>query len=238
MSHPDTGTGHERFEGDAAAYALGALEEHEVRPFEEHIAGCPRCQSDLAAMREAVQALPEAVGPVAVPPELKQRVMADVKADAKQQLGSTPAKRPRMRKRIVESWRRVPLPALAATAGAALAALIVALSVGGGSSARTYAGIVYAPGASASVHVSGGEARLVIAHLPALPARLVYQMWVQRGATPPVPAGALFGTTTGAVTVPGGVRGVQAVLVTAEPRPYGSRAPTRKPLIVVQLRHA
>jgi|SRR5947209_6758179 len=238
MSHPNTDTGHERFEDDAAAYVLGALEEHEVCPFEEHVAGCPRCQADLAAMRETVQALPAAVLPVAVPPELKQRLMADVKTEAKLQLGSTPAERPRTRKRTIGSWRHLPLPALAATAAAALAALIVALSVGGGSSARTYAGIVYAPGARASLRVSGGEAQLVIVHLPALSARLEYEMWVERGASPPVPAGALFDTTTGTVTVPGGVRGVQEVLVTAERRPYGSHVPTRKPICVVQLRHA
>src|SRR5947208_3264738 len=111
MSHPDAETGHDRFEGDAAAYALGALEEHEVRPFEEHVAGCPRCQADLAAMSEAVQALPAAVSPVAVPPGLKQRILADVKAEAKPQLDSTPAGRPRTRRGAVASWRRLPLSA-------------------------------------------------------------------------------------------------------------------------------
>jgi hypothetical protein len=164
--------------------------------------------------------------------------MADVKAEAKLQSGGTPAERPRKRRRILGRWGRLPLPALAATVAAALAALIVALAVGGGSSARTYVGSVYAPGASASVRVSGGAAQLVIAHLPALSPRLEYEMWVKRGANPPVPAGALFDVTTGVVTVPGGVRGVQEVLVTAERRPYGSRVPTRKPLVVVQLRHA
>jgi hypothetical protein len=35
--------------------------------------------------------------------------------------------------------------------------------------------------------------------------------------------------------VPGNIHGVEAVLVTAEPRPSGSLKPTRPPIIVVRL---
>ena len=66
--------GHARWEGDAAAYALDALDEAEVRAFEEHLAACSRCQSELAVMRRAVEGLPAA--PQVDPgPELKQRVV-------------------------------------------------------------------------------------------------------------------------------------------------------------------
>ena len=57
--------GHARWEGDAAAYALDALDEAEVRAFEEHLAACSRCQSELAVMRRAVEELPAAPPPSA-----------------------------------------------------------------------------------------------------------------------------------------------------------------------------
>jgi hypothetical protein len=116
-----------------------------------------------------------------------------------------------------------------------LAILFGVLSTRGGHPTRTYAGIVNAPGATASVRVSGGQARLVFARLPRLPAKLIYEMWLKRGKSAPVPAGALFADSSGSVEVPGGLHGVQAVLVTAEPRPSGTRTPTRAPIIVVRV---
>jgi anti-sigma-K factor RskA len=231
--------GHGRWEGDVAAYALGALEEHELRRFEEHLAACEQCQDDLAAMRSAVEALPALAPFRPAPPELKQRVMGLVRDEAALQAAADPAARRErgQRARLILPWGRWPVPVLAAAATVLVALVVVigVLSLGGGGSVRTYEGVAYAPGASASVRVSGGHARLVFARLPPVPAQLIYQMWVKRGANAPVPAGALFETTSGAVAVPGGVRGVEAVLVTAERRPYGSQVPTRKPIIVVRL---
>jgi hypothetical protein len=82
---------------------------------------------------------------------------------------------------------------------------------------------------------SGNSAQLTFSRLPVPPAARIYQVWLKRKARAPEPTRALFATSTGSVAIPGNLRGVQAVLVTAEPRPYGSRAPTRTPLIVVRL---
>ncbi len=238
MSHDSIRSGHERWEDDAAAYALGALEQHELGPFEQHLASCPRCQRNLAVMLGATNALSAAAPHVAPQAAFKERVMSAVREEAEQQPATADAltapQRSTTNPRV--SRRRWPAAAFAA-AGAmvALAALIAALSLGGGSSARTYPGIVNAPGATASVRVSAGHARLVFARLPTLPSNLIYEMWLKRGAAAPVAAGALFASSSGAVTVPGGVRGVKAVLVTAEPRPSGTRTPTRMPIIVVRL---
>ena len=109
------------------------------------------------------------------------------------------------------------------------------LSTSGGSSGRTFVGVAYAPGASASVRKSSNGAQLRVSGLPAPPAGRIYQVWLKRAAAAPVPTRALFATTTGSVTLPASLSGVQAVLVTAEPRPYGSRSPTRTPIIVVRL---
>jgi hypothetical protein len=120
-------------------------------------------------------------------------------------------------------------------AAIALVVVVGALTLGGGNAARTYGGIVYAPGASASLHQSGNSAQLTFSRLPAPPAGRIYQVWLKRKAQAPEPTRSLFATSNGSIAVPGNLHGVQAVLVTAEPRPHGSRAPTRAPIIVVRL---
>ena len=87
-----------------------------------------------------------------------------------------------------------------------------------------------ARGASASLRVNGGRAELLVDGMPQVPARRTYQVWVQRGATPQ-PTDALFsvsGSGGATVAVPGGIAGVRAVLVTAEPL-GGSRTPDARP---------
>jgi anti-sigma-K factor RskA len=220
--------GHDIFEGSAAAYALGVLEEREVAPFEEHLEGCAQCQEELASMREAVGSLALAASPAPPPSRVKERVMADVRGE----VAPSPARTPRRVAR--PAWLR---PGIAAGALAAVAALalVLVLTTGGGGSGRTFAGITHARGASASIRVSGGAADLVVSRLPAPPAGRIYQVWLKRAAAAPVPTHALFATTNGSVSLPGNLAGVQAVLVTAEPRPDGSRSPTRAPIIVVRL---
>jgi len=114
-------------------------------------------------------------------------------------------------------------------------AIVGVVTLGRGSRTQTYPGIVHAPGASASLRTSGGSAELRVSRLPAPPTGRIYQVWLKRGAQQPAPTKVLFATSSGSVTVPGNLRGVQAVLVTDEPRPNGSLAPTRSPFIVVPL---
>jgi hypothetical protein len=125
--------------------------------------------------------------------------------------------------------------AIGALAGAAAVALVLVLTGGGGTSARTFAGIVHVRGASASVRETSTGAQLRVSRLPAPPAHRIYQVWLKRAAPAPVPTHALFTTSTGSVTLPRNLAGVQAVLVTAEPRPSGSLSPTRAPIVVVRL---
>jgi anti-sigma factor RsiW len=219
---------HESFEGAGAAYALGALDEREVGAFEEHLAGCEQCRRELAAMREAAGSLALAAPAASPPARLKDRVMAEVRAE------STPQSAKRAPRVASVGWLR---PGLALGAMAAVAAIVVAvvLATGGGTSARTFAGIVHAPGASVSIRQSSSGAQLRVSRLPAPPAHRIYQVWLKRAGPAPIPTHALFVTRTGSVTLPRNLSGVQAVLVTAEPRPSGSLAPTRAPIIVVRL---
>jgi anti-sigma-K factor RskA len=236
MSGAANSGGHARWEGDAAAYVLGGLEEQELRPFEEHLAGCAQCREDVVAMREAADGLPLAAPTVAPPRRLKRRVMASVRAEAARRASdSDPLQKPKRRWAGGTVARSGWLKLGTAAAAAVVAAIVVAITVGGGGATRTYTGSVYAPGASAFVRQSSGSTQLQVSRLPAPPVGRIYQVWLKRARQPPVPTSALFTTSTGSVSVPGNTRGVQAVLVTAEPRPSGSRTPTRAPIIVVRL---
>jgi anti-sigma-K factor RskA len=213
-------TTHRHWEDGAAAYALHALDDPERRAFEQHLADCQRCRDEVAAMRTAVETLP-APSLVEPPRELKQRVMASVRAEAGEIHG-----RP----------RGFVMPALALASAGAVAAIVV-LTIGG-TSARTYPGQVSAPGASASLRVTGQNGRLRVTDLPAPPAGRIYEVWLKRGGPVLKPSGTLFAAGNGSVAVAGSLNGVREVLVTAEPRPHGSRAPTRPPIIVVRLKPA
>jgi anti-sigma-K factor RskA len=67
---------------EVAAYAIGALDPERVAELERHLADCERCQEELRRLTPAVRALPEAVELQTPPPELKQRLMDEVRADA------------------------------------------------------------------------------------------------------------------------------------------------------------
>ena len=82
-----------------------------------------------------------------------------------------------------------------------------------------------------------GVATLRVRGLPAPPQGKVYEVWLlRRGAAAPSPTDALFSVSTrgsGRVALPS-VRGVEQVLVTAEPD-GGSQAPTSQPFISATL---
>jgi anti-sigma-K factor RskA len=217
---------------DAGAYALGALEAGEAEAFRRHLAGCAVCRDEVAALRSAADALALAAPQVAVPRALKRRVMAAARA-------STPApesRPPRRRARVRMSAGRL---AFAGAGSLAITALIAgALLAGGGSSStRSLRASVALPSASASLRVSGGRGELELRRMPPAPAGRIYEVWLQRGQGAPQPTSVLFNvTSSGAavVGVPGDLRRVRAVLVTAE-RLGGSARPTRAPVIVAHL---
>lgn len=239
MSEIANGRGHDRWSEDVAAYALGALDSTELPAFEEHLAECEQCQQELAQMRAAAVKLPAAMTPVTPPEQLKQRVMRVVRAEAAQQAASgrpADAQTHRTRRpRVLQSFSSRAGLALGGATAVALVVVVVVLVSRGSTPVRTFAGIVHAPGASASVRESGSSAQLRVAHLPAPPNGRIYEVWLQRKGSAPRPASVLFATTNGSVTVPASLRGVQTLLVTAEPRPHGSRSPTRSPIIVVRI---
>ena len=219
---------------DAAAYVLGALEAAELEAFRTHLATCAICRDEVGAFQEVADTLPLLAPPQPVPPALKRRVMAGVRAEPR--AGAKPRRR---RFRLPESALAIPSPLLAASAMALVVAVaaiaILALGSGGGST-HTFSASVVGPG-SAKLKVTDSRGELVVRGMPAAPGNDVYEVWLKRGQQPPSPTSALFNVTSegsGSVDVPGNLDGVDQVLVTPEP-PGGSAAPTHAPVIVARL---
>jgi anti-sigma factor RsiW len=237
-----------------AAFLLGALGDTERREFEAHLATCAHCREAVASLRLASDALLLAVPPVPAPSQLRERLMETVRAEADVlQAAGAAADRPRPQRR-----RRGFAPAFSrplALAGAVVA-LVLGVAVGFGIGTATEdqqtktqtvvqvrtvqaaVDVAAAPRGTAVIVLRDGVATLRVRGLPAPPAGKVYEVWLlRRGAAAPSPTDALFsvsrGKGSGRVALPS-VRGVEAVLVTAEPD-GGSPAPTSQPFINASL---
>jgi anti-sigma factor RsiW len=254
---------------DVGAYVLGALSDDEHGAFVAHLAGCRDCRAEVDELQMVADTLTLTAVPMAPPPELKDRIMAVVRAEAELLEASgaaadvpaaEPARAPRAepeperepsapprpdrRRRRERGWWRASL-SLRPFPVAVAATLLIALGVGGGvllsggeEAGRAVPATVVlpsAPSARASLIVGGDRATLQVRGFPPPPRGRVYQVWLKRPGRPPAPTNALFSVRDGNATVPvpGSVRGVEQVLVTAEPD-GGSRAPTRDPIIIAQ----
>ncbi|HUA73580.1 MAG TPA: anti-sigma factor [Solirubrobacteraceae bacterium] len=223
---------------DVAPYVLGALEEQELQSFGEHLLTCAECRLEVAELQAVVDQLAISAPPVLAPEVLSERVLETVRSqadvfNAAGQLADRPA-------------RRAPRLGFAlAGAGAGLAAvvaLVLVLVLGGGSSKpseRVITGKVsgVASGAQVSLDNRDGRAELRLARMPQPGRGRIYEVWLVRGKHAPERTNALFGVSTagaGTVDVPGNLHGVDQVLVTSEPT-GGSSAPTREPVIAVEL---
>ena len=242
--HVERNVAHRETSEALGAYVLDALPGDEHLRVERHLAACDRCRDEESRLRLAAERLPSAATPLRPPPELKDRIMAAVRAEAEalQEAGSDPdrvsAPEP-ARRRFALSLRR---PVVAGAAAAALASAAVAGFVLGGGrdqgpertvSARVV-GATAGPSARASLRRSGDRGTLVVSGLPDPPPNHIYQLWVKRTGQPPEPAGASFALRAGQVKVPRSLQGVESVLVTTEPA-GGSTSPTRSPFIIARI---
>jgi anti-sigma-K factor RskA len=109
-------------------FALGILEADEERRVQEHLADCPACREDLAALREVTGSLSLAVRRVEPPAVLEKRIMQRIGAS---RLNTPPLSSPAARRpHSVRTSPRRSLPAWYRTLGAVAAVLIVALATG------------------------------------------------------------------------------------------------------------
>lgn len=224
---------HDECRESLGAYALGALPEEEAERVREHLAGCHECRAELEGLRSAVDALPASVAQVDPPAGLKARLMATVESEAALLHAAGPA----ADRATLARPRRAPRRWWAAlgVAAAGLAAVVVLLATA--SNTRTIPVRITSAAlvghVRASLRVTGSQAELQIAGLPAPPANHVEELWVQRGSQNPLPAGT-FLLHSGSVRLSRPVKGGDRVLVTTEPG-RGSPQPTGAPLLVARV---
>ena len=225
-----------------AGYALDALDPEERRAYETHLPGCERCLRELASFWETTEALAVAASGPEPSPDLRERILADVRAEPPQVVVP------------FESRRRRAVPVLAA---AAAIAAVVALGIGLWASSlsnelddtraalereRATSAILVDPDARKVSLQAGdgqlvvnpqGHAVLVLDGLDPAPAGKTYEMWI-------VPGGDI-GRANRAGVFPGrdgaeieGLDGVvragDVVAVTVEPA-GGVDAPTTSPIV-------
>jgi anti-sigma-K factor RskA len=236
------GPDHEAWADSGAPYLLGALDADERAAYEAHLGGCDACREEVERLRVAADALPASPPQVAPPPELKDRIMAIVNAEAELLQAAGPgadraAAAPSPARRRFAWWP--PRPAVALAASLLLVAGVVAgvAASGGldGSSTRTVVADVTVQDASAKLIVRESDhSTLVTQGLPRPSPGRVYQVWIQHEGEDPQPTDALFDVRKGgsaSVDVPGSLEGVEAVMVTSEPD-GGSQVPTRQPIVI------
>lgn len=239
--------GHERWSEELAAYLLGGMSATEAAAFERHAEDCERCRAEARWLAPAVQAVPESVERMQPPPELRERLMAEVLADVADLRGdemAEPASAPGLRDRLAAAWRRLGSGPLGwrPLAGAA-ALLLVAAAVAGyvvgnnGTDPSPVATVTsgQAPGIVAEMVREGEGGSLHLTNVKPLPSGKVLEAWVQReGTVEPVPA--LFAPSRegSATTTVDDMSSVETVMVTVEPA-GGSAAPTSEPIVTMPI---
>jgi len=222
---------------DVAAYALRALDDREAESLREHVDDCAVCRAELAEVRPVVDLLACSSPAVAAPGPLRDRILAVVHGEAELlnaagQAADRPTARP-------ARWRLRPLAVMAVAAAMGVGIVVgVALQHAppNPSLHQTRATVASSRG-SAVLRQAGGRADLSVSDLAPPPAGRIYQVWLKRPGRAPDATDVLFTVDNGghaAVDVPGSLRGVQLVMVTAE-RMGGSTTgvPSGAPLISV-----
>jgi anti-sigma-K factor RskA len=166
---------------DLVAFALGALEPAQERAVEAHAPGCARCTRELEALVPAVAVLGESVEQLEPPPELRERVLAEVRADVAR-AAAEPEAAPLRRRR---GWRGFALrPAIAVGLSIVVAAVggyLIAGNNGGGGAEETTVAVESPKGIGGTLAVGENTSMLNLHGLAQLKGREVYQVWVAKG---------------------------------------------------------
>jgi anti-sigma factor RsiW len=175
-----------------AAYALHALDPDDERAYEEHLARCPACRAELSELQETASALAYSTEAPPPPPALRDRILAEARAERSNVVPLRP------RRRLLAATTAV----AAAAAVAAIALGLWAASLSRSLDEKTEALRVLADPGSRTIGLSGaegrlvvtptGEAALVVGDLDGAPAGKAYEAWVIAGDQPE-PAGLFDG---------------------------------------------
>jgi anti-sigma-K factor RskA len=220
---------HNRWNEDLAAYLLGALDADEAATMERHLESCERCQEEMRWLEPALQTLPEAVERQEPSPQLRQTLMAEVRADVREaEARSAPGR----------SRRWLLKPAMGFAVVALLVAGVVGYEVGnggsdGGGKATTLERQV--DGLAVKMVQEGESGTLQLSGVHQLPPDKVLEAWVEReGQVEAVPALFVPDRNGQAETRIADMNGVAVVMVTEEPQ-GGSDQPTGEPIMQMEV---
>ena len=220
-------------------YALDALDPEERRAYEAHLPGCERCRQELMSFWQTTEALAVAASGPTPSPALRERILADVRAEPPQNVVQ------------LDTRRRRTAPVLGAVAAVA-AAVALALGLWGSSLSsdldetraalareREASAIVADPNARAVDLATGagslvvgaeGRAALVLTDLGPAPPGKTYQAWIIEDDNP-IPAGTFPGQDgVDVVLVDGDVADGEVVAVTVE-KAGGAETPSLPPVV-------
>lgn len=230
----------EQVEEVLALASLGALDRDDVNvDVHRHLAGCDSCRRAAQSFSAMVATLPEALPPVTPPAHLRNRIMAEVYADA----ARAPA--PRRRSRLRRLWGALPAGRGFTIAAGLAAAAAVVLAVWGASrpsgtapqaTSRTFqiAGTAAAPQATGALYYDAATTRAVLLVHGLQPPttsggpRRAYEVWLIPAQGAPVAAGFLTLQPDGqtwAAALSGNAEAYRQVAATIEPA-AGSAQPT------------
>jgi anti-sigma-K factor RskA len=230
-------------EAQAGLYAFGVLDGAELARFERHLAACGRCAEVVDGDAAIVSTLSLTAPEVEASPGFKEQVLARAAAelaartDASGGDGSAPGAGAGVAPVPFRARRaaRTPLAWLVP-----LAAMLIALLAGTGVLSQRIAAEQLVPVATLAnqedrgradllVRRSTGEGVIQLTGFDDLGNGQVYQAWVIRPGSQPVPTGA-SPSGSGTLALDGDVRGA-TVAVTLEPGP-GAKAPSARPFVI------
>jgi hypothetical protein len=220
---------HNRWSEDLGAYLLGALDPRETDEFERHLEGCELCQGEMRWLEPAVQTLPETVERTEPPRQLRESLMAEVRADARRGSRGTAA---------APRWRWLLKPAMGFAVLALLVAGVVGYQVGSdgdGDKGGDSTIVRQIDGITVKMIREGDGGTLELVGVRQLPPGKVLEAWVERdGEVEAVPALFVPDRNGQAETTIADMSGVETVMVTEEPQ-GGSETPTGEPIVAVSV---
>ncbi len=224
-------TGEHPDRDDLVAFALGGLEPGEEQAIAAHAPGCARCTRELEALVPAVAVLGESVEQLEPPPELRERVLAEVRADAARAGADGVALRHAPRR----GWRGLfARPAIAvglAIVVAAVGGYLIAGNGDGGGPEQTTVPVVAQVGIGGTLAVGENTSMLDLHGLARLEGREVYQVWVANGRSVRPSSSFVPDANGRAMTaVDGHLASGTRVMVTREPY-AGRKTPTPPTLL-------
>lgn len=234
----------------SGAYAVDALDDLERARFEAHLATCADCRAEVHGLRETAARLAE-TAPVAPPPALRDRVLADITRirplppeSSAHRPAPTPAPTPAHAPDREPQHRRWPRLLAAAAAVLALAGVgtVVAhpwdtgthqVSVAdrvlhAADAQRVSAALPHGATATVVRSVSQGRAVILTRHLRQPPHGKTYQLWLQAPSGRMLPAGLIRGGDR-TLVLRGDAATAKAAGITVEPA-GGSARPTTTPI--------